>query len=302
MNKKKLAFSIALIALALFGTIRIYYNLTDDFHLGNITFPLEKRPEWEFPANPRGFEEVKTVLDQKFSYIGKGAQSYVFGSEDGNYVIKFFKFKHLKPSFLISLLPPIGPLDDIKTHNQNRKKRKLEGVFEGHLIAFKYNEDNSGVQFLHFNPTPGLNLKTHLIDKLGFERKIDLDPIVFVLQKRGDTLRAAFDQLFKQGNGELAAFRAKQVLDMYVEEYSRHVWDRDHGISHNIGFIQDSPFHLDVGKLSYTDEPQDPEFYKNDLRHVARKINLWVEENYPSEAGSFKNEVERHLEYLLAAF
>lgn len=299
MNKKKLVCFTALIALLLFGTVRLYYNLTDDFHLGNITFPLENRTEWDFPAN---IGEVKAILDQKFSYIGKGAQSYVFGSEDGNYVIKFFKFKHLKPSFLISLLPPIGPLEGIKTHNQNRKTRKLEGVFEGHLIAFKYDKDHSGVQFLHFNPTPDLNLKTHLIDKLGFERKIDLDPIVFVLQKRGDTLRATFDKLFKAGNGELASYRAKQVLDMYVEEYSRHVWDRDHGISHNIGFIKDKPFHLDVGKLSYTTEPQDPEFYKNDLRHVARKINQWVEENYPDEAPSFKNEVENHLERLLTAF
>lgn len=302
MNKKKLSLTAALIALTLFGSVRLYYNLTDDFHLGNITFPLENRPEWNFPANSQDIEEVKSILDQKFSYIGKGAQSYVFGSEDGNYVIKFFKFKHLKPSFLISLLPPIGPLDEIKTHNQNRKKRKLEGVFEGHLIAFRYDKDHSGVKFLHFNPTPGLNLNTHLVDKLGFDRDIDLDSVVFILQKRGDTLRTVFDNLFKAGKEAIAAGRAKQVLDMYVDEYQRHVWDRDHGISHNIGFIHDQPFHLDVGKLSYTEEHQDPEFYKNDLKHVARKINQWVEENYPAEAVLFQSEVEKHLEHLLAAF
>lgn len=285
-----------LTALALFGAVRAYYNLTDDFHLGNITFPLEKRPEWDFPEG----ENVKQLLDQKFTYIGKGAQSYVFGSEDGKWVIKFFKFKHLKPSFFISLLPPIGPLEALKIQNQNRKKRKLEGVFEGHLIAFQYDKGHSGVEYLHFNPTPGLNLKTHLVDKVGLNWDLDLDPVVFVLQKKGSTLRTTFNNLFKEGKSALAAERAMQVLSMYVEEYHRHVWDRDHGISHNIGFIGDTPFHLDVGKLSYTKEPQDSEFYKNDLKHVARKINQWVEENYPDEAASFKKEVEIHLEKLLS--
>lgn len=293
--KKKLIIA-TITAFALFGGVRAYYNLTDDFHLGNITFPLERRPEWDFPSH----ENVKPILDQKFTYIGKGAQSYVFGSEDGKWVIKFFKFKHLKPSFFISLLPPIGPLETIKTQNQNRKKRKLEGVFEGHLIAFNYDKEHSGVEFLHFNPTPGLNLKTHLVDKLGLNWHLDLDPVVFVLQKKGDTLRTTFNNLFKEGKSDLAAERAKQVLDMYVEEYQSHVWDRDHGISHNIGFIGDNPFHLDVGKLSYTQTPQDSEFYKNDLRHVSRKMNQWVEENYPEKSASFKNEVENHLEKLLS--
>lgn len=298
MSKKRFVIFV-FITLALIGTIRLYYNLTDDFHLGNITFPLERREEWDFPANSQEIEEVREILAQKFTYIGKGAQSYVFGSEDGKWVIKFFKFKHLKPSFFISLLPPIGPLEEIKTQNEKRKKRKLEGVFEGHLIAYRYNKDNSGVKFLHFNPTVGLHLKTHLVNKLGFEHAYDLSSVVFVLQKKGETLRTTLSKLFKDGNGALAAQRAIKVLDMYREEYQRHVWDRDHGISHNIGFIEDQPFHLDVGKLSYTQEPQSKEFYQNDLKTVARKINQWAQENYLEESAAFKKDVENHLEKLL---
>lgn len=288
-----------LISLALFAAIRVYYNLTDDFRVSNIIYPMPERAEWNFPMKPGQRDELKTILNQKFTYLGKGAQVYAFGSADGKYVIKFFKFKHLKPSPLIALLPPIGPLKDIKEANIKRKTRKLEGVFEGHVNAFNHDKEHSGLLFLHLNPTTNLDLQAHLVDKIGIERTVDLDPVVFILQKKGETLRTVFTDALSKGDTALAAKRATQILDMYVAEYQNGVYDRDHGISHNTGFIGDLPFHLDVGKMSYDDNMRSLKNYEQDLRHVARKMDEWVKANYPAAYPAFHETLQQHLQKLL---
>ncbi len=290
---------LTLTALVLFAAVRTYYNLTDDFRVSNIIYPMPERAEWNFPMKPGQREELKAILNQKFTYLGKGAQVYAFGSDDGKYVIKFFKFKHLKPSPLIALLPPIGPLKDIKEANIKRKTRKLEGVFEGHVNAYNHDLEHSGLLFLHLNPTTDLNLQVRLVDKIGIERTVDLDPVVFILQKKGETLRTVFTEALSKNDTALAAKRATQILDMYVAEYQNGVYDRDHGISHNTGFVGDQPFHLDVGKMSYDDNMRSPENYEQDLRHVARKMDEWVKANYPAAYGPFHEALEQHLQKLL---
>lgn len=297
--KSKL-FYIGTTLLVSFLLIRAYYNLTDDFRVSNILYPMGERAEWNFPHQVISEEQLKKILKQKFVYLGKGAQVYAFGSEDGKYVLKFFKFKHLKPSALIMMIPPIGPLAGWKERNIQRKERKLEGVFQGHVNAYNYDRKHSGLLYLHLNTPTHLDLQAHLVDKIGFERTVDLDSVVFILQKRGETLRAVFSELIESGKEDLAAKRANQILDMYVEEYRNGVWDRDHGISHNTGFIDDEPFHLDVGKMSYDAKMQSPEFYQQDLIHVASKMESWVEGNYPSIYPSFCKKVEAHLQELLS--
>lgn len=298
--KRSLQKFLFISAFALFALVRLYYHLTDDFRLGNITYEIPWKMEWDFSISPSERPLLAEILNQKFYYLGKGAQVYAFGSADQKYVIKFFKFKHLKPSFALSFLPSIGPLREFKIKNQERKERKLRGVFYGHAIAFEYDKEHSGLLYLHLNTKDALGLEVELVDKLGFQRKVALDSVPFVIQKRGETLRTVLSALFEKGNVELAAIRANQILDMYLEEYRKGVWDRDHGVSHNTGFIGDIPFHLDVGKFSFGGELQSSEFYASDLKHVALKIGSWVKTNYPSHYLPFQNELEGHLQKLLS--
>lgn len=293
-------FTFTAVALVIFGAFRLYYNLTDDFHLGNITYPMTYREEWDFPLTAEKKEQLAAILNQKFYYLGKGAQVYAFESADGQYVIKFFKFKHLKPSVVIAALPSVWPFADIKKHNVARKMRKIEGVFQGHALAYRHDLEHSGLIYVRLNPKGPLNLHVDLVDKIGIERRLDLDPVVFVVQKKGRTLREVFTELLDAGNSKLAITRAEQILAMYVEEYKKGVWDRDHGISHNTGFIGDQPFHLDVGKFSYDVKMQAPSFYEQDLKHVAAKMEMWIKDNYPAYYPAFHQDLMAYTAELLA--
>jgi hypothetical protein len=260
----------------------LYYRLTDDFRLSNITYDLPHESRWETP--PLTTEEkqhLATLLNQKFYYLGKGAQSYAFVSEDQLYVIKFFKFKHLKPNVFVDLLPPIPPFKKYKHQSIERKERKLIGVFDGYALAYREHREDSALLFLHLLPTDTLRQTVTLVDKIGIERQVNLDEMVFLVQKKGETLRNRLRHLLNENRLEEAKQTLAGVLQMYLSEYKKGLYDRDHGVMQNTGFVGDQPFHLDVGKFSHDDRMQNMAFYKKDFEHVIWKMDHWIKESYP---------------------
>lgn len=272
-----------LFALALFSVARLYYRLTDDFRLGNMTYDMHgiDLPWKEFSLSPDQKKEMASIFQQKFSYIGKGAQCYAFVSEDQQYVLKFFKFKHMKPSWFVQLLPSIFPFKQYKESTQERKRRKLYSVFEGYELAYQMNKEDSELLYVHLKPTQELNQSVTVLDKLGFAWHINLDEVVFLLQRKGETLRTCLNRQLKSENVEGAKESVAKIIEMYVKEYTKGIYDRDHGVMHNTGFVEGRPFHLDVGKMSRDERIRDRRVYKDDLEHVVWKIDKWVKLNYP---------------------
>lgn len=287
------------IVLCLFALARLYYRLTDDFRLANIHYRLPFEIPWQAsPLTEEEHRQLTDIFDQKYSYVGKGAQCYAFVSKDGQYVLKFFKFKHLKPNFLIETLPSIPPFKKYKESCIERKKRKLIGVFNGYDLAFRENRQISELIYLHLLPSQNLHLTATVIDKLGWERKINLDDVVFLVQKKGETLRTRLRHLLKQHQLEKAKQTMGKILDMYMSEYKRGIYDHDHGVMHNTGFIGEQPFHLDVGKLNHDVRMKEVEFYKADLAHVIWKMDAWIKGSFPeyySEFTSFLSQQYHHL-------
>lgn len=285
MNKTvKRWFIFILTALLLFGAARLYYRLTDDFRLSNMTYPLPFEAPWKVPhltIDERA--ELALILDQNFHYIGKGAQCYAFQSDDRQFVLKFFKFKHLKPNLFVDLIPPISPFKSYKRKCIERKKRKLIGVFNGYDLAFRENRIGSELLYVHLVPTDDLNLHVKVFDKIGFERQIDLDRTVFLVQRKGETLRMRMKYLLANKQLEEAEKAIASIVDMYISEYQKGVYDHDHGVMHNTGFVGSKAFHLDVGKLNRDERMKEPAFYKKDLEHVLWKIDTWVKAHYPKD-------------------
>jgi hypothetical protein len=278
---KRWIYPLAII-LSLFGVMRLYYHLTDDFRLANVTYQLPFDPPWHVPTlNHEEHEYLAEILKQKFSYIGKGAQCYAFVSEDQQFVLKFFKFKHLKPNGWIELLPSIPPFAEYKKNCIERKQRKLIGVFNGYDLAYRENREGSELLYLHLLPTQNLKLQAKVMDKMGWERTIDLDGVVFLIQRKGETLRSRLRHLLDGQQLQEAKQAVASILEMYISEYKRGIYDHDHGVLHNTGFVGNRPFHLDVGKLNKDERMRELEFYKRDFEQIVWKMDVWMKNSYP---------------------
>lgn len=292
---------ILLSCLLVFLSARVYYRLTDDFRMSNISYDIPHRKDWEVSAlSSENSNELIRILDQKFTYLGKGAQSYVFTSEDNKYVIKFFKFKHLKPSFYINALPSVFPFANYKNSVVARKARKLESVFVGYHIAFTVHKEEAGLIYIHLNKTDNLKKSVTVLDKIGRSFEIDLDTHVFILQKKGKTLQTTLTKLLQKEKLDVAKTRIRQIFDLYVSEYKKGIYDFDHGVMHNTGFIGDQPIHLDVGKFLKKESMKKTSRYTKDLEIIYKKIDLWVQKHYPKHHAEIARDMkEKYLESTL---
>lgn len=290
--RKNVALCIS-IFVAIFLLARLYYHFTDDIRLANMSHPIPYHKEWDIPPlSPVDQQHMDTILDQPYHYIGKGAQSYAFGSEDGQYVLKFFKFKHLRPSWFLEMLPSVGPIKQYQEKQRARKQKNLVGVFTGYRLAYEVHKDASGILFIHLNTTDNLHKTVILKDKLGLTFEVDLDQYVFILQEKAMTTRAVVRQMLENGDVAGAKQRIGQIIDLYKSEYQKGIYDHDHGVMHNTGFVGNKPIHLDVGKLSSAPEMKNPEPSNADLKRVINKMHLWIHQNHSQYADEIDKEIE----------
>ncbi len=94
---------------------------------------------------------------------------------------------------------------------------------------------------------------------------------------------------------DIAKKRLLQVLQLYISEYKKGIYDLDHGVMHNIGCIEDRIFHLDAGKFIADDTMRDPKVYSQDLIKIASKLQTWIKKHYPQYA----DELTKHLQKAL---
>lgn len=287
----RLTIRLFLFALFIYGGVRSYYYLTDDFRMGNLIFEREYRPEWDTSSSVEPY--VREILSQDFAYVNKGAQSYAFQSEDGKYILKLFKFKHIRPLFLVTLLPDIGPFTVFKQHYFAKREERLQKMFEGYLLAFQRHQKESGLLYLHLNPTTTLGQTVTLYDKLGISHSIDLDRLAFVLQRRAVRADETLRRLLDRGEVTDAKRYLNGLLALLKSEYAMGIHDSDRGILRNTGFIGEKPIHFDVGELSEQDVKL------SDLKKNMNDLHQWILNNYPdiypelaSEITQFVEEVE----------
>lgn len=90
----KIFLVISLLVFVIYSSGRLYYAITAGFTISNITSDFAYNEKWDMLSlSNLEKERVNQILAQKFSYLGKGCQSYVFLSEDGEYVLKFVKIR-----------------------------------------------------------------------------------------------------------------------------------------------------------------------------------------------------------------
>ncbi len=266
----------------IFGMFRVYVKLTDDFRVANITYEIPFNPDWEIPhPDPKDQVLIQEILNQEFTFLGKGAQTYAFSSADNKWVIKFFKFKHHKPNWRIWIIPTFPPFDKIRERKIAKHKRKLDAAFIGYKLAYDENRKDSGILTMHLNRTDHLKKQILVRDKMGFKREIDLDNVVYVIQEKATPTQKIITDLLNEGKISLAKQRIDQLFDLYFQEYDKGIYDRDRCIFKNSGFIGNRPIHFDVGKLSKDEALKDPDTKKEDLKKITQKMKVWLNKHQP---------------------
>ncbi len=220
---KKTLFLLALSALSLWAIFYSYNRLTDGFSVRQISSPLVENQNSTLPD---------LMFDQPFFYKGKGCQFYVLEGERGDYVLKFFKQKHLRDHAWIS-----------RSHALKRRQ-KHEALMRSCQLAYEVIPKETGVLYTHFWKEPGIELPVKIIDKLGRAYFLNINEYEFIIQKKCTDAREVLSQVgdkekYLQALEELVSSRCMQGIG-----------DRDKAFLQNVGFTSEGQaLMMDVGQL-----------------------------------------------------
>lgn len=280
-HSQKLVTAILLCSV-LYGSGRLYFSLTDGFMVSNIVCELPADPARELRAwSEQEMQEWQKVSAQSWHYLGKGCQSYVFESEDGKYVLKFFKYQRFRPQFWLepfSFLPPVKNYIDKK---MVKKYEKLAFFMQAWKVAFEELKDESGLVLVHLNKSNHLQQDFVLYDKLGLKHKVPADQVEFLVQKKADGLISWIDQHMKMQQQEIVKLLLDDLVTTLVSEYSRGLSDDDPALMQNTGVYKNRPFHIDVGQFTKESRYQDPATWHQALFNKTYNFRIWLLRHYP---------------------
>lgn len=177
------------------------------------------------PLGPSTGLDPYLILKQKFTLEAQGGQSYVFISEDGNTVLKFFKEMPR---------PWIPRIPFSKYHK--KKLTKLLRTISGYRLAFERLPQETGLLTLHFSPT-STPLRTILVDRLAIEHPVDLSSVYFVLQKRAAPVNTFSEETLTK------------VATLLKKRTQAHIADHDPRLQDNLGWIDGQLVFIDPGRF-----------------------------------------------------
>lgn len=264
------------LAIALFLSIeRLCHLATDGFMITRITHALQEPSHdlHDVSAN------LSLILSQPFTYLASGAQSYVFVSQDNRYVIKFFKFHHLRIPPWIASLPLPHFLNTYRQAKIAKKNRALAKTLDSHKIAATLLPKETALVYLHLYPTHYLHQSLHLIDKLGIHYELDADTLSFVIQKKGTSFYGVLEQYINTNHMCHAKKAISDILYLSLERCKKGVGDLDPDFGTNFGAVEGSIVQLDIGRFYLEEQEKNPEVYKRELYRITRSFRQWLTEH-----------------------
>lgn len=249
---------------------------------------------FEKPAAPSQMsEEIQSLLMHNFYYLGSGSQAYAFLSEDGKYVIKFFKAKHLEPKYWLYYLRhfPIARLfyDKKVLKREERCRRLIAGCHQAYEIL----PAETGVIYVHAEPQGSLPERIYLYDRSGCKHSLSPRDYVFVVQKSAQPLYFHLKECVEQGKIAQARQTLNALGNLVVERCKKGFIDRDLGVMANYGCTMDGVIQFDFGRITSDCIAQDPSFFESERERVIACLRKWIADN-AADLSCIFTAVEQH--------
>lgn len=210
-----------------------YKQLTQGFRLAKLELGFAAAAEWEIPRQVDEREKIEEIFKQPFRYLDRGTQFYVFESEDGKSVIKFFR--------------------------KRDRNGLIEQAFSACKLAYLSAREETGLLFIHLNATEG-ELPVLLI-KAPFGRRfhLPLDCYSFALQKKAESFRPALLKALKKNEAE-------PLIESYTQlvksRSGKGIRNTDLSLTKNFGFVDGKALEIDFGNYELAPEEKDAEFLR----------------------------------------
>lgn len=224
----------------------VYKRFTHSFHLNRCIAEIPYQASWEFPSLLTK-EELLQVFSQKFFFLARGSQSFVFTSEDGNFVLKLFI------------------LDSSKK------------ILESCKVASSYIPKKTGLVYAHLNLTNEDLPRLYLRGPAGKHSFIPLDQFRFALQQRVIPLSEELLRDYHEKSFSSFCQKVENVFSFIDWRSDQKIYNRDSRHISNFGFLGNELIEIDFGQ--YTLCPEDKR--KKEKNRFSRNLIQWMKKETP---------------------
>lgn len=269
---------ILLALLTLFCVERFCRYQTDGFR-------VEKTLGEEWKEPPVALEgHILQLLDQPFTFLGSGVQSYVFLAADGKHVLKLFKHYHMAPrTDLLKKVPLPFWLEGLRFRVLEQRAKRMRSIFESHQIAFEDLRAETGL--VHLQLTPSNAPKIAVLDKIGIRRELDLSAMPFALQKRATLV---FESL---SDKEMAKQRIDSLLAAIKTRCQKGIANSDPIIHRNFGFIGTQAVEIDAGSFAKNPHQLTENELRREIYFETLELQEWMKEKNPELASYLEDKI-----------
>lgn len=275
---KKVVFFIFFSSLCLCLPVSLK-RLTQGFHIQKMKLEAQFNSEWETDSLSGGdWDLLMRILDQPFYYLDRGAQSYVFVSKDGDYVIKLFRFDQGR-----------NPIRKIFRKKNKKQAEKTFRLFSACRLAYTEARSETELLYLHLNPTENHLPTVALRGPLGRSFSIPLDSYRFALQKKAEPFEKALLKALSLGNLER---HIDSLTDLLLERTGKKIANSDGNLFRNFGFIGSRAVEIDFGNYAYSEELISPLAQKKEISRFTLSLRSWLKEHAPESVAYLDRKME----------
>lgn len=277
------------------GVERFCYQQTAGFRESKILSTLDCEEKWNTaPLTQEKKEQLHAILDQPFYYAGHGGTSYCFASEDGCYVVKFFKHQHLKESSWLSKVKLPSFFEERRQRYLEKKEKKQihkrrDFLFTSFLLAGEHIPEETGIIHLQLNKSKDFAKELVIYDKIGVQHKIPLDQTEFVLQRKAEMIFPYLYRLIDANKIDEAKRAIDSLFANLQTRCSKGLADRDPHLSINFGYIDGKAVEIDIGSFSLDESLKDTARQKEVISVIARSLTKKLSARSAHELEEYTN-------------
>jgi len=280
--KKKNPTRIALIFIcAAIGIRIIYYALTEGFSLERIRTTLVLSDELSLPPpSARKLSQLKSCTDQLFYYLKKGSQAYAFISEDGQYILKLFKYHHMQPAApWFQAIPLPNSIREYRDSLVARREHRISLTLNSYKIAALSLRSECALAFAQIIPSKSYSLPVTIRDGIGREYAIDLADHGFALQRKADLIRSSFEKWIAKNDMDSAKAAIDSLVGIIAHRSRKEIQDSDPDLFKNAGLVGTTAIFIDIGGFHKNPKMTSQDEMKWDMDKVFRRFAVWLSEN-----------------------
>jgi len=219
---------------------------THSFHLARCVVPKIDSSGELFSKFPQ--KKIQKILSQPFYYLDRGAQSFVFASEDGLYVLKLFFF--------------------------DSKKEKAAKTLASCRVAVKAAEETALI-YLHEGPSNQKLPVVRLIGPAWRRSRLESGRYCFALQRRALPMKEALRLAYVEGDRLLVQQRLDSFFSLLKRRISMGIFNSDRNLYNNFGFLENGQaIEIDFG--NYRQKPWSKEARDKEIARYQKKLMKWA--------------------------